>query len=72
MFNFGNLISSKSGVGQSINTSSPIAATNSVDANGAPLFRMNTFNNSINYTTFRRSTSINDVWQAQIGVRYIF
>lgn len=77
IFNFGNLINNNSGVGYAVNTSSPVAATSSVDANGVPLFRMNsvTINGgapTINYSTYRKGTSIVDVWQAQFGIRYIF
>ncbi|MEN9597764.1 MAG: hypothetical protein RL596_75, partial [Bacteroidota bacterium] len=71
IFNFGNLISPKSGVGYAFNTTQPLAAAG-IDANGIPTFRMNRVNNSLNYTTTRKGTSLIDVWQAQFGIRYIF
>jgi hypothetical protein len=33
---------------------------------------MNTVSNSLSYETYRRGTSLADVWQAQFGIRYIF
>ncbi len=73
IFNIGNLLNSASGVSNFVNTFSPVSATGTFDpVSGAPLFKMNRVNNSINYSTYRKSTSIGDVWQAQLGVRYIF
>ncbi len=70
VFNVGNLINSKWGVADVVNTSAPVAARAAV--NNFPVFRMNLVNNSLNYTTYRKGTIINDVWQAQLGIRYIF
>ena len=70
VFNVGNLINHKWGVADVINTSSPVAARPAV--NNVPVFRYNLINNSLNYDTYRKGTSIADVWQAQLGVRYIF
>ena len=70
VFNVGNLINHKWGVADVINTSSPIAARPAV--NNVPVFRFNVVNNSLNYSTYRKGTSIADVWQAQLGIRYIF
>jgi hypothetical protein len=71
IFNVGNLINHAWGVNNVVNTFNPLAYS-TVDANGAPVFKMNRVNNSINYTTYRKSTSFGDVWQAQLGIRYIF
>ena len=71
IFNVGNLIKSSYGVSNFVNTFNPLAAAG-VDANGVPTFRLNRVNNNISYTTYRKGTSIGDVWQAQFGVRYIF
>lgn len=71
IFNIGNLINSAWGVSNFVNTFNPLAAAG-VDANGTPIFRMNRVNNSINYTTFRKGTGFSDVWQGQLGIRYIF
>ncbi len=72
IFNVGNMINPASGVSYFVNTLTPLAATGTLDANGVPLYRMNRVNNSINYTTYRKSTTTSDVWSAQFGVRYIF
>ena len=71
IFNVGNLIKHNWGVGDFFNTGSPLAAR-PTPSNGVPLFRYNVVSGSINYKTYIKSTSINDVWQAQLGVRYIF
>ncbi|MFX6031652.1 hypothetical protein ABTE99_18940, partial [Acinetobacter baumannii] len=71
IFNIGNMINHNSGVGYTFNTTQPLSAAG-VDANGAPLFRMNRINNSLYYTTTRKGTSLSDVWSAQFGIRYIF
>lgn len=71
LFNIGNMLNNKWGVAHVINTSAPLAYAR-VDANGVPYFRMNTVNSSLQYETYRKGTSIVDVWQGQLGVRYIF
>ena len=70
IFNVGNLINHKWGVADIINTTSPVAARPAV--NNVPVFRYNLVNNSLNYSTYRKGTSIADVFQAQLGIRYIF
>ncbi|MEP7374956.1 MAG: carboxypeptidase regulatory-like domain-containing protein [Chitinophagaceae bacterium] len=70
IFNFGNMINSKWGVADVINTSSPLAARPAV--NNVPVFRVNAVSNKLDYTTYRKGTSLLDVWQAQLGVRYSF
>jgi hypothetical protein len=72
IFNIGNLINSAWGVGYVVNNTSPLAARGYTPATGQPVFRMNRVNNSLNYETYRRGTSLIDVWQAQFGIRYIF
>jgi hypothetical protein len=72
IFNVGNLISSSQGVGYVVNNNAPLAARGYNPTTGAPIFRYNAVNNSLNYTTYRRGTSLNDVWQAQLGIRYMF
>ena len=71
IFNIGNMINHAWGVSNFVNTFNPLAYS-TVDATGTPVFKMNRVNNSINYTTYRKSTSFGDVWQAQLGIRYIF
>ena len=71
IFNIGNMINPAEGVSYFVNTFNPLAAAG-VDANGVPVFRMNRVNNNINYATYRKGTSVLDVWSAQFGIRYIF
>ena len=71
IFNIGNMIDNSWGVADITNTTSPLSLSR-VDATGIPFFKMNTVNNSLTYETYRKGTSIADVWQAQLGVRYIF
>ncbi|MCK9403166.1 MAG: TonB-dependent receptor [Chitinophagaceae bacterium] len=71
IFNVGNMINSASGVSNFVNTFNPLTAAG-VNASGVPQYRMTIVNNGLNYTTYRKSTSIGDVWQAQFGIRYIF
>ncbi|MGE5106956.1 MAG: hypothetical protein ACM3H8_05400, partial [Sphingobacteriales bacterium] len=71
IFNVGNMIKHTWGVGDFFNTGSPLSAR-PTPSNGVPLFRYNVVNGSINYKTYIKSASINDVWQAQFGIRYIF
>jgi hypothetical protein len=70
VFNFGNMLNHKWGVADVINTTAPIAARPAV--NNVPVFRYNLVSNNLNYDTYRKGTSIADVWQAQLGIRYIF
>jgi hypothetical protein len=71
IFNIGNMLNHHWGVAHVTNTTSPLSFSR-VDANNLPYFRMNTVNNSLNYETYRKGTSIADVWQGQLGIRYIF
>ena len=70
IFNFGNMINHKWGVADVVNTGSPLTARPAV--NNVPVFRMTPVSNKIDYTTYRKGTSLLDVWQAQLGVRYSF
>jgi hypothetical protein len=72
IFNVGNLIDHNAGVAYVINTVNPIAFRAIDNTTGLPVFRMNAVNNSLNYSTYRKGTSVADVWQAQLGIRYIF
>ncbi|WP_031525610.1 TonB-dependent receptor [Dyadobacter crusticola] len=81
IFNVGNLINNKWGVGNQVTVSSNSTQSNplnfaSVSAQGVPSYRMGT--QIVNgepvlvRDAFVKSQTINDVWQAQIGIRYIF
>ncbi|MFZ4542716.1 MAG: TonB-dependent receptor [Saprospiraceae bacterium] len=76
IFNVGNLLSKTMGVGYRMNTSAPLVYSK-VDANGTPIYRMATIkdaagNDTINFSSFTRTTNLQDLWQAQLGIRYLF
>jgi Carboxypeptidase regulatory-like domain len=75
IFNIGNLINNKWGVGNIITTSRPLTFA-SVDAAGVPAYRLATEvvagQTVLLKNTFNRSKTIDDVYQIQIGARYIF
>jgi hypothetical protein len=81
IFNIGNLINNKWGLANQVTASSNSTQSNplnfaSVTADGVPTYRMGT--QTVNgepillRDSFVKSQTINDVWQAQIGLRYIF
>jgi hypothetical protein len=72
IFNVGNLFSSKAGVGYVVNNTALLNARGFDPATGQPIYRMNLVNNSLQYDTYRKGTSLIDVWQAQFGIRYFF
>lgn len=85
IFNVGNMINSKWGVANQVTASSNSTQSNplnfaSVNAQGVPTYRMGTQVIGSGTSTetvllrdaFVKSRTINDVWQAQLGIRYIF
>jgi hypothetical protein len=72
IFNIGNMFNSSWGVGNVINNTAPLETRGYTPSTGEPLYRMTTVNGSLDYKTYRKGTSLIDVWQAQFGVRYIF
>ncbi len=80
ILNFGNMLNNEWGVGQQI-TSGSFSSANpltvaSVAADGTPNLRMATRvvngQTILLDTPFVNSINVNNVWQAQLGVRYIF
>ncbi|MCC9169099.1 TonB-dependent receptor [Pontibacter harenae] len=71
IFNVGNMINSNWGVYNRVLQTSPLTAAG-VNAAGVPQYRLQTLNGQPIANTFDTSAGINDVWRAQIGVRYIF
>jgi len=79
ILNVGNLINKGWGVAYNTTTASPISVA-SIDANGLPTYRLATQTKNVDgvsQTTlikdsFVKGASINDVWQGQLGIRYIF
>jgi hypothetical protein len=72
IFNIGNMFNSSWGVGNVINNTAPLETRGYTPSTGEPLYRMTTVNGSLDYKTYRKGTSLIDIWQAQFGVRYIF
>ncbi|MCF2502906.1 carboxypeptidase regulatory-like domain-containing protein [Dyadobacter sp. CY107] len=81
VFNIGNMINNKWGVGNQVTVSSNSTQSNplnfaSVSADGVPSYRMGTQviagETVLVRDAFVKGRTINDVWQAQIGIRYIF
>jgi len=75
ILNFGNMLNDAWGVGNVLVNGSPMAFR-SVNSEGVPVFRMNTQTidgvPAMQRNTFLPSTSPDNVWTAQIGVRYTF
>ena len=74
--NFGNMLNSNWGVSQSVIASRPLSFV-SVGTDGVPTYRMWTISGSdgkqkLLDKSFQYNASLGDVYQAQIGVRYIF
>lgn len=71
VFNFGNLLSDKWGVGKTTVNTSPLQFR-SINGEGEPVYRFSTVNNQLPTSTYRTRVTIDDVWQLQLGIRYIF
>lgn len=72
IFNFTNMINSNWGVGQIIANESPIGITNIDPVTNVPTYQLNPSGSELPNRTFVRTANIGDVWQMQLGVRYIF
>ena len=75
ILNVGNLLNDKYGTGQVATTFNPVALA-SVSATGVPSYRLATQvvdkQTVLLKDSFVPSVSVNSVWQAQVGLRYIF
>jgi len=75
ILNVGNLIHDKWGLGNQVTTYNPLALA-SVGADGRPVYRIATQvidgQNVLLKDSFTPNLSVGSVWQAQIGIRYIF
>ncbi|HMQ08282.1 MAG TPA: carboxypeptidase regulatory-like domain-containing protein [Saprospiraceae bacterium] len=71
--NFGNLLNSNWGIPK-FEWQNNLLSLRSINAEGVPIYRLNTIPGTTEFPTetFRNSTSINNVWNLQVGVRYIF
>lgn len=75
-YNFGNLLNSEWGRRDIITTTNFVAATGRTNADGIPLVQFGVIADDKTYkpaTTIRtKGATLTDVWQMQIGLRYIF
>ncbi|TAE59688.1 MAG: hypothetical protein EAZ89_02270, partial [Bacteroidetes bacterium] len=71
VLNFGNLLNSKWGVGQQVINNRPLVARG-VNAAGEPVYRFANLGTNLLSSSYRYTNSLSDVWQMQIGIRYIF
>lgn len=73
--NFGNLINNKWGVGNATTTTNPLSLA-SVGADGVPAYRIATQvkdgKTILLEDTFVKAINVDNVWQAQLGIRYTF
>ena len=75
ILNVGNLLNNKWGVGWTTTSTQPLSLVG-VSAAGVPTYRLGT--QSVNGQTvllqdvFTKSITVDNVWQAQLGVRYSF
>ncbi len=71
VLNVGNLLNKDWGVGQSLVSTTPlIARTPGTD--GKALYRLTNVGNKLLSKTFQQTSTINDVFRIQLGVRYTF
>jgi hypothetical protein len=75
IINVGNLLNNKWGVGFVTTTNNPLSLA-SINAEGVPSFRMATQvvdgQTILLRDSFRKSITVDNVWQAQLGIRYTF
>lgn len=76
ILNVGNLINDKWGVSYQATTTAPLSIA-SINAQGQPVYRLATQTQSDGSVTllkdsFIKSATIDNVWQMQLGIRYIF
>jgi Carboxypeptidase regulatory-like domain len=77
ILNFGNLLSSNWGVGNVVNQQNPLTYRTTNATTGIPEYRINTQVGADGRivpvtNTFRSRNTLDDVWQAQVSIRYLF
>ncbi len=75
ILNFGNMLNNAWGVGSVSTTTSPLTVAG-IDTEGVPSYRLRTQvidgQTVLLKDSFTKSITIDNVWQAQFGIRYIF
>jgi outer membrane receptor for ferrienterochelin and colicin len=69
--NVGNLLNKNWGGGQRIISNQPLVYR-STPTSGIPIYRFRNINNDLLTQTYQRTSSLADVWNLQIGLRYLF
>lgn len=72
VFNFTNMLNNNWGTGQIIANESPIGIVNIDPVTNVPTYRINPAGGDVPRSSFVRTANIGDVWQMQLGIRYIF
>lgn len=72
IFNFTNMINKNWGAGQIIANEAPIGIAAIDPVTNIPTYQLNPTGSDVPRETFTRTANIGDVWQMQLGIRYIF
>ena len=72
IINITNLINRNWGIGYSFVNDSPISIVDIDEITNIPTYQLNPVGNTITQESFLRTATTLDVWQMQLGVRYIF
>ncbi len=71
ILNLTNLLNKNWGVGQTFTTLQPLIARGA-DSQGKALYRLANIGGQLISTSYRKTSTIEDVWRIQIGIRYLF
>jgi len=72
IINITNLINRRWGIGWSYVNDAPISIVEIDQTTNIPVYQLNPVGNELTQESFLRTASTLDVWQMQLGVRYIF
>ncbi len=71
VINLTNLLNKNWGVGKTFTTLTPLIARGA-DSQGKALYRLQNIGGELIKESYRKTSTINDVWRIQIGLRYMF
>jgi hypothetical protein len=72
VFNFSNLLNNRWGVGRTFINDTPISIVSIDPDTMQPTYRLNPSRGALPANTFQYTANVIDVWQLQLGLRYIF
>lgn len=72
IFNFTNMLNNRWGVGQIFINDTPVSITAIDPDSMQPTYQLNPSGGVLPTKTFQRTANIGDIWQMQLGLRYIF